>query len=119
MSEGLVQLDGARGEGGGQILRTALSLSLITQRPFELVNARAARPNPGLRAQHVSGLVAAAQVCGGEAEGAEVGSSRVAFRPGPVKPGEYAFDIGTAGALTLLAQALALPLALAGAPSTL
>src|SRR5688572_29529151 len=97
-SASLVQLDGSTGEGGGQILRTALSLSLITGKAFELVNARARRPNPGLRAQHVACVRAAARISGGSSEGAEVGSPHLIFRPGMVQAGEYDFDIGTAGA---------------------
>lgn len=118
MSEAIV-IDGSRGEGGGQILRSSLSLSAITGRPLELVNIRANRRKPGLRRQHLACVLAVAELTGAEVEGAEVGSRRVSFRPGrEAAPGEYRFAIGTAGSSTLLLQTVLWPLALAAGPST-
>jgi RNA 3'-terminal phosphate cyclase (ATP) len=115
-----IVLDGSAGEGGGQILRTALTLSAITGKPFAVDRVRANRIKPGLRPQHREAVRAAAQLCDAEYSGAEVGSSRVEFRPRrPVSPGEYRFDIGTAGSAPLLFQTLCYPLALAGAASQL
>ena len=110
----VVLLDGSDGEGGGQILRSALSLSLITGRPFRLVNDRARRENPGLRPQHLACLRGASAMSGGEAIGASVGSGVVEFRPGRISPGSWLLEVGTAGSTTLLLQCLAYPLALAG-----
>jgi RNA 3'-terminal phosphate cyclase (ATP) len=115
----LVRLDGARGEGGGQILRSALTLSLVTAKPFEIVNIRAKRPEPGLRPQHVACVRGALAVSNSTAEGGEKGSRRLVFRPGPVRAGDYLLDVGTAGSVCLLFQALCFPLALIGEPSTL
>jgi RNA 3'-terminal phosphate cyclase (ATP) len=110
-------LDGSAGEGGGQILRSSLALSMATGTPFVLEKVRAGRNKPGLMRQHLTAVKAAAIVCGAEVEGAEFGSSRVAFRPGPVVPGDRTLDIGTAGSAPLVAQTLALPLALAAGAS--
>jgi RNA 3'-terminal phosphate cyclase (ATP) len=110
-------IDGSSGEGGGQILRSALSLSLITGISFEIVNIRAGRKKPGLRPQHLTAVQAAAAICRGEVGGATIGSMRLHFRPGPVLPGAYRFDIGTAGSVALLLQTLVPPLALAKGPS--
>lgn len=120
MSSDLIELDGSAGEGGGQILRTALSLSAITGRPFVLERVRANRIKPGLRPQHREAARAMAALCDAEVEGAEVGSSRLAFHPRhrPV-PGAYSFDIGTAGSAPLLFQTICWPLALAGGRSEL
>ena len=75
-------IEGSRGEGGGQILRTALALSAITGRPLELGRIRARRAKPGLQRQHLACVLAAAAICDAEVDGAEVGSTRIAFRPG-------------------------------------
>jgi RNA 3'-terminal phosphate cyclase (ATP) len=116
----LIAIDGGTGEGGGQILRTALTLSAITGKGFAVDRVRANRLKPGLRPQHREAALALAKLCGAEVAGAEVGSLRLEFRPGrSVAPGEYAFDIGTAGSTPLLFQALAYPLALAGGRSQL
>ncbi|MBX5483595.1 MAG: RNA 3'-phosphate cyclase [Myxococcaceae bacterium] len=111
-----IHLDGSEGEGGGQILRTALSASLITGRPFEIVRIRARRRPPGLRPQHLACVRGAEAITGGVAtsEGAAVGTDRLIFRPGPVKAGDYLLEIGTAGSAPLLLQCLFFPLALAG-----
>jgi RNA 3'-terminal phosphate cyclase (ATP) len=115
-----IVLDGSAGEGGGQILRTALSLSAITGKAFALENARANRLKPGLRPQHREAARATARLCDAAVEGDEVGSSRLEFRPGrAVAPGSWEIDIGTAGSTPLLFQTLCWPLALAGGGSTL
>jgi len=115
-----IVLDGSSGEGGGQILRTALALSAITGRPFTIVRARANRLKPGLRPQHRAAARAVAGLVDAEVSGDEVGSSRLEFRPRrKAAPGDFTFDIGTAGSTPLLFQTLCWPLALAGAPSTL
>jgi RNA 3'-terminal phosphate cyclase (ATP) len=114
-----VLIDGAVGEGGGQILRTALTLSLITGRPFRMTKIRAKRSNPGLRNQHLMCLRAAAAISKGKLEGATLGSSQVRFAPGKVRPGSYSFEIGTAGSTALLLQTLLVPLALQAASSEL
>lgn len=108
----LVTLDGSAGEGGGQILRTALSLSLLTGRPFRIVKVRANRDKPGLRPQHLKAVESAAALCGGESIGAQVGSRDLTFRPAPYTPRDLQIDIGTAGATSLVLHTLALPIAL-------
>src|SRR5512138_2125391 len=92
-----IVLDGSAGEGGGQILRTALALSAISGKAFTVHRIRANRIKPGLRPQHREAVLATARLCSAEVVGAEVGSDRIEFRPGGrVAPGEYVFDIGTA-----------------------
>jgi RNA 3'-terminal phosphate cyclase (ATP) len=122
----LLTLDGSHGEGGGQILRTALSLSAITARHFRLFNIRARRANPGLMPQHLSAARAAATICGGVMSGDQLGSAELDFAPGHVpKSGTYAFDVaeiagrGSAGSTTLILQTLLIPLGLAGGGATL
>jgi RNA 3'-phosphate cyclase len=110
----VLELDGSRGEGGGQVLRTALALSAVTRQPCRVVNVRAGRPEPGLRAQHVAVASAFARCTGGRVEGAEVGSRTLAFEPGPMAGGELDADIGTAGNVPLLLQALLPALAASG-----
>lgn len=103
MSEHLL-IDGSFGEGGGQIVRSSLALSLVTGRPFTIENLRARRQRPGLMRQHLTAVQAAAEVGRATIEGAEIGSSRLRFEPGEVRPGEYDFRIGTAGSTTLVTQ---------------
>jgi len=100
------ELDGAQGEGGGQILRTALSLSLCTGTPFRIRNIRGGRKRPGLMRQHLTAVEAAAEICGAEVAGARVGSQALSFAPGRIRGGEYRFSIGTAGSCTLVFQTL-------------
>jgi RNA 3'-terminal phosphate cyclase (ATP) len=116
----ILTLDGAHGEGGGQILRTALSLSVITGRAVRLFNVRAHRPNPGLRPQHLSAVRAAAAICDAAVGHDVLGSTELLFRPAHrPKAGEYAFDVadaaahGSAGSVTLILQTLMVPLAAA------
>ena len=114
-----IELDGSAGEGGGQILRSALSLSAITGRAVKIHKIRANRSKPGLRQQHLSCVLAVAELTGAELEGAEIGSRTLWFAPRrQATPGDYAFDIGTAGSTTLLLQAVLWPLAMAGGRST-
>ena len=110
----MLRIDGSAGEGGGQILRTATALALLTGTPFELVAIRAGRARPGLRPQHLRAVKAALVMSNGRAEGVELGSQRLVFEPGPVCAGRYDFDIGTAGSTCLVLQTLCLPLAFTG-----
>lgn len=120
MAASFLELDGSFGEGGGQILRTSLALSLLTGTPFHLRNIRAGRSKPGLQPQHLMSVRAAATVGKAKTRGDSRGSSDLVFEPGPVVPGKYHFDIGTAGATGLVLQTLYLPLALGtDAPSQL
>ncbi len=114
----LITIDGTQGEGGGQILRTSLSLSAITQTPFRMVNVRARREVPGLKRQHLTCVRAVAEVCGAQVEGDEVGSLALSFSPGPIRGGEYRFDVGTAGSATLVAQTVLPVLLMADIPSS-
>jgi RNA 3'-terminal phosphate cyclase (ATP) len=111
-SEKLIVLDGSRGEGGGQILRTALTLSLVTGRPFRIAKIRANRDKPGLRPQHLKAVEAAALLGNADVAGAEVGSRDVVFRPGEFAPRDLTIDIGTAGSTGLILQTLHLPIAM-------
>ncbi len=114
----MIELDGSQGEGGGQVLRSSLTLSLLTGRPFHLRNVRARRSKPGLQPQHLMSVRAAAQIGQAQLRGASLGSSDLSFEPGPIVPGKYQFAIGTAGATGLVLQTIFLPLALdATAPS--
>lgn len=109
MSEMLI--DGAYGEGGGQLARLAMTLAAITGRAIRLVNIRARRAKPGLAAQHLTALRAVAALCAGELEGAALGATEVGFRPGPIRGGNYRLEVGTAGSVSLVLQAV-LPVAL-------
>lgn len=102
----IILIDGSHGEGGGQIIRTALTLSAITQKPVSITNIRANRSNPGLQPQHLTACKAVRNVCRGTLSHAEVGSTELTFEPGPIVGGKYEFDIGTAGSVTLVAQTL-------------
>ncbi|MHC5058405.1 MAG: RNA 3'-terminal phosphate cyclase [Planctomycetota bacterium] len=112
-----VELDGSRGEGGGQILRTALALSAATGRPFVINGIRANRPKPGLAAQHLMSVRAAAATCAAEVEGDRARSMELSFRPGALRPLERHFEVGTAGSVSLVLHAMALPLAMADGES--
>ncbi|WP_347905354.1 RNA 3'-terminal phosphate cyclase [Pseudomonas purpurea] len=104
MKQDVIELDGAI--GGGQVLRSALSLSMVTGRPLSIKNIRARRSRPGLLRQHLTAVLAAAQVCGATVQGAELGSQVLSFIPGPIRGGDFSFAIGTAGSCTLVLQTL-------------
>ena len=114
----ILEIDGASGEGGGQILRSSLALSLVTGTPFRIVNVRAGRRRPGLMRQHLTAVQAAAEVGRARVEGAEVGSRELTFAPGPVRGGDHRFSVGTAGSATLVFQTVFPALALTGERST-
>lgn len=108
----MIQIDGSHGEGGGQILRTSVSLSAITGEPVKISKIRANRSNPGLSPQHVTGIEAVAEICGADVDGLFAGSKEVVFRPGQLIGGEYEFDVGTAGSISLVMQSCLLPSAM-------
>lgn len=113
----MIEIDGSIGEGGGQVLRTALSLSCLTGRGFRIYNIRKSRSKPGLMRQHLMAVQSAARISGAEVEGDVLASSQLSFRPVRVRSGEYSFDIGTAGSATLVLQTVIPPLLCAGAGS--
>jgi RNA 3'-phosphate cyclase len=117
MGATILELDGSFGEGGGQILRTSLALSLLTGKPFHLRNIRAGRAKPGLQPQHLTSVRSAASVGAAQLRGASPSSTDLVFEPGPVQPGKYRFDVGTAGATGLVLHTVYLPLALRGGDS--
>jgi len=102
----MIEVDGAFGEGGGQILRTTLALSAVLRKDVKVVKIRMGRPKPGLMAQHLTGVHAAAVLCDAETRGEEVGSEELVFNPGRIRAGKFRFDVGTAGSVTLVLQAL-------------
>lgn len=112
-----IEIDGSAGEGGGQVLRTALSLSLLTRRPFRISGIRSGRTKPGLMRQHLACVQAAAEIGGAEVTGDTLGSSMLAFIPGAIRAGDYEFAIATAGSSTLLLQTILPPLMSCGVPS--
>jgi RNA 3'-terminal phosphate cyclase (ATP) len=114
----LIQIDGSQGEGGGQVLRTALALSLITGRPFRIENIRARREKPGLLRQHLTAVKAAADVGEAAVDGVDVGASSMTFVPKTLRGGNLSFSIGTAGSTTLVLQTILVPLLLSGERAT-
>ncbi|MFT5358557.1 MAG: RNA 3'-terminal phosphate cyclase (ATP), partial [Polyangiales bacterium] len=116
--DGILTIDGSAGEGGGQILRSSLTLSMLTGQPFRLVNIRAGRRKAGLKRQHLTCVEAARVISGAKVQGASLHSGELVFEPGEVSSGEYAVDVGTAGSVALVLQTIALPLALAKGPSS-
>ncbi|MCW5806172.1 MAG: RNA 3'-terminal phosphate cyclase [Deltaproteobacteria bacterium] len=114
-----VELDGGRGEGGGQILRTALALSILTRRPMRMHRIRAGRAKPGLRRQHLACVEAAARLSGARTVGASVGSQELAFEPGETTADAHLeIDIGSAGSTSLVVQTILLPAVLLGGART-
>ena len=118
-SQTILEIDGAMGEGGGQVLRSALSLSIATGRPIRINDIRAGRAKPGMMRQHLTCARSAAAICNAAIEGAEIGSQSLMFEPGRVIAGEYRFAVGSAGSCLLVLQTLLSPLLLADGPSTL
>lgn len=124
MERDLINIDGSYGEGGGQILRTALALSAITGKPFRMEKIRAGRKNPGLQAQHLTAVLACAEICGARVEGEHPGSPSLTFTPqSPPQPGKYTWDVrqarkgGSAGSAPLILHTVLYPLALADGDS--
>ncbi len=115
----MIEIDGSYGEGGGQILRTALSMSVMTGQPVRIYNIRKNRPKKGLQMQHLAAVRALKQVSNADVEGVSLGSEEVVFRPGTVRPGSYHFDIKTAGSTVLLTQAVLPALLFAGRRSNI
>jgi RNA 3'-terminal phosphate cyclase (ATP) len=115
----MIAIDGSQGEGGGQILRTSLALSLVTGQPFRMERIRARRQRPGLLKQHLTAVEAAKTVGCAEVIGASLGSQNLDFRPGPITPGNYRFAVGTAGSATLVLQTVLPALLTASGLSTL
>lgn len=109
----MITIDGSYGEGGGQILRTALTLSAVTGKPFTIKNIRANRPNPGMKAQHLKSVEATGLITNAVMDGNKLNSTQLTFRPGPIKSGDYFFEIGTAGSTSLVLQTIFLPLSFA------
>jgi len=107
----LIYIDGSYGEGGGQIIRTAVALSAVTATEVTITNIRRNRPKPGLKAQHMSAIRTAADMTGARISGLKPGSTEITFSPGDIPGGHYNIDIGTAGSITLLLQCL-VPVAL-------
>jgi RNA 3'-terminal phosphate cyclase (ATP) len=113
----MIRIDGSSGEGGGQILRSSLSLSLATGKAFRIENVRAKRERPGLLRQHLTAVLAAAEIGEAQVDGASLGSRALSFVPGTVRPGEHRFVIGTAGSGTLVLQTILPALMTASAAS--
>ncbi len=118
-SDELLWIDGSQGEGGGQIVRSSLGLSLVTGRPIRIDNIRAGRKKPGLMRQHLTAVNAASEVGAARISGAKIGSRALAFEPQAVTPGEYRFSVGTAGSATLVLQTVLPALLVAEGPSKL
>lgn len=100
----MITIDGSKGEGGGQVLRSALTLSATTGQPFRIEKIRAKRQKPGLMRQHLTCVLAAAEICGGHADGATIGSTELTFTPGEMRFGDFEFCVGTAGSTGLVFQ---------------
>lgn len=113
-----LKIDGAQGEGGGQVLRTALTLSMLTNTNIEVTNIRARRNKPGLLRQHLTSVMAASEISQASTQGVELGSTAIRFAPKQIKAGDYRFVIGTAGSTVLVCQTVLLALALADSSST-
>jgi RNA 3'-terminal phosphate cyclase (ATP) len=113
----MIEIDGSIGEGGGQIVRTALTLAMCTGSAVAVHNIRAQRANPGLRAQHLAAMRAAAAISGARYAGATPGSRELSFEPGPVRAGRYEIDVGTAGSTMLVLQTILPALSLCASPS--
>ena len=115
----MITIDGSEGEGGGQVLRNACALSLVTGQPFRITNIRGKREKPGLMRQHLTAIEAACSLGGAECEGLALRSTELCFRPGQVRAGDYHFAVGTAGSTGLVLQTVLMPLLFAEGPSRL
>jgi RNA 3'-terminal phosphate cyclase (ATP) len=115
----MILIDGSIGEGGGQILRTALGLSMVTGQPFRIEKIRAGREKPGLLRQHLTAVNAATAICSATVDGASISSRELSFTPGMISPGDYTFSIGSAGSTTLVLQTVLPALLCASGSSTL
>ena len=118
LEEKLIDIDGSYGEGGGQILRTALALSAILMKPFSIHHIRSKRKNPGLQAQHLETVEALSQITEAQTEGVKFGSQKITFFPQKILPGNYQFEVKTAGSTLLLFQAIFFPLSMTQRPSS-
>ena len=105
----MIEIDGSYGEGGGQILRTAISLSAVAGKQVRISKIRAGRPVPGLQPQHVTSIEAVAEICGADVDGLFPGSKEIVFRPGQLVGGDFEFDVGTAGSVSLVITSCILP----------
>ncbi len=114
----MIEIDGSYGEGGGQILRTSLSLAALTGRKVRIYNIRSGRRKPGLMRQHLTALNAIAAICGAGVCGDKVGSMEITLEPGKIRGGDYRFSVGTAGSTILIAQTILPVLLFAGEKST-
>jgi RNA 3'-terminal phosphate cyclase (ATP) len=115
----MIEIDGSLGEGGGQVLRTSLSLAVCKKAPLRIFNIRSGRKKPGLAKQHLTAVQAAGAICRAGLRGASPGSQDVTFTPGDVRPGDYKFSVGSAGSATLVLQTVLPPLLRASGPSRL
>jgi RNA 3'-terminal phosphate cyclase (ATP) len=115
----MITIDGSAGEGGGQVLRTALTMSLVTGLACRVDNIRGRRKKAGLLRQHLTAVEAATVIGDAKVDGAELGSRELVFAPRAIRGGDYAFAVGTAGSATLVLQTVLLPLMRASTPSTL
>lgn len=115
----MIEIDGSLGEGGGQIVRSSLALSIITGKPFRIRQVRANRAKPGLLNQHLTAVNAAVKISGADTSGVKLGSTNFTFSPGPCVPGDYTFSIGTAGSTTLVFQTVLPPLMIANSASSI
>jgi RNA 3'-phosphate cyclase len=110
----MIEIDGSKGEGGGSILRQSLALSLLTKKPFRIINIRAGRPNPGLNYQHLSSIELAKNISHSKVIGAQIGSKTIEFYPGEIRGGEINLDIGSAGSIVLSLQSIIIPAIFSG-----
>ena len=115
----MIEIDGSFGEGGGQILRTSLALSAVLGQPVKVINIRARRPRPGLAPSHVTSIEAVAELCDAEVDGLFAGSKEIVFKPGQLTGGDFEFDVGTAGSISLVVQTCLLPASLSRSRVTL